>query len=219
MTEKQEKKGAIKPDRAFELKFGYEDKETPEVKHRSVVFGRRSTGADFIRAMENSNSSDTQFGVEMMVSAITKFGEMQMPVPMTVLLSLNRVDREKLSSEFFLFLAESSNKKAEKLTDAEGKETGRIRFAHGIERDGKHIVEFEFGNLLSGYDDIEIERQTGIEEERNAIRIGKEIAQLFTSDGTCIIGGLTFDEMKSLDIDDFTFLREVEPEWLDSFRQ
>lgn len=74
MPEKN-KTGAAVKSCTFDLKFGYEG-TSPEgeskVTHSNVVFGRRSTGADFIRAMENAADSDTQFSIEMMASAITK---------------------------------------------------------------------------------------------------------------------------------------------------
>lgn len=47
--------------KTIELPFGYEDKETPDVKHRRVSFGKRPTGADFIKAADNSSGSDLQF--------------------------------------------------------------------------------------------------------------------------------------------------------------
>lgn len=200
---KEKKKKQIIPTRAVELKFGYEDKETPDVIHRRVVFAKRPTGGDFIRSADESGGSDIQFSLELAKSAITEFGGLEMPVPMTVLLSLNQIDREKLIAEYFSFLVSSEAD--------EGKiiENGKVELGVGIERSGKKIKNVEFGKLLTGYDEIEIEREARTEWQANGLRLAKQLT---------VPENVTLAEIESLDIDDFTLLRNAEEQWLNSFR-
>lgn len=192
-----------KTPHSVELKFGYEDKDTPETKHRRVVFGKRPNAAEFMNAAENSSGSDTQFSLELAQTAVVEFGEMSMPVPLTVLLSLNQIDREKLLQAYYSFLADSGTEGGANLGG------GKVKLGVGIERGNKKIVDVEFGKLLTGYDEIDIERESTGVWNANALRMTKEITSP---------KDLTVQEIESLDIDDFTLLRNAEEEWLNSFR-
>lgn len=192
------------PTHTVDLKFGYEDKETPELKHRRVRFGRRPTGADFMKAAEESGNSDIQFSVGLMQTAIVEFGEMSLPVPLTVLLSLNQIDRELLTETYFSYLVATGADSGEILED------GKVRLGFGFERKNKKIFEVQFGRLLTGYDEIEIESEQISFWQANALRISKEI--ISPTD-------LTVAEIEALDVDDFTLLRNAEEAWLNSFRK
>lgn len=200
---KESPKKQIVSTRAVELKFGYEDKETPEVKHRRVVFGKRPTGGDFMRSADNSAGSDIQFALELTQSAITEFGKLEMPVPLTVLLSLNQIDREKLMNEYFSFLDASAADEGKVI------ENGKVELAFGIERGELKIKNVEFGKLLNGYDEIEIERETKTEWQANGLRLSRQIT---------VPESVTLAEIEALDINDFTLLRNAEEQWLNSFR-
>ncbi len=94
LTENQDSENQTKDfSRTFNLKFGYQDKENVEIVHREVVISRRPTGADFLKSMDESEGANPQFMLTMMQAASSKFGDLQMPVPMTVLLSLNWLDQ------------------------------------------------------------------------------------------------------------------------------
>ena len=192
-----------KTPHSVELRFGYEDKETPDVKHRHVRLGKRPTAADFMKSAEECSGSDIQFSLGLAQSAIVEFGQLTMPVPLTVLLSLNQIDREKLIKTYFSFLTETGSDGGEIL------ENGKVRLGFGVERDGKKNVDVEFTRLLDGYAEIEIEREAKTTWEANALRIAKEITS--PSD-------LTLADIESLDVDDFTLLRNAEEQWLNSFR-
>lgn len=43
--------------RKFNLKFGYQDEENPEIIHREVVIGRRPVVADLLKAVESNSIS------------------------------------------------------------------------------------------------------------------------------------------------------------------
>lgn len=195
---------ASSPKIGIFLKFGYQDKEDLEQFHKHVSFGRRPTAKDFMRAAEECGGSDIQFALALMQSAIVGFGQMTMPVPLTVLLSLNQIDREILNDAYYSFLVDTGNNTGEIL------EGGKARLAFGIERAGKKIVDVEFGKLLSGYEEIEIEREAVGIWQANALRMAKEIV---------LPTDLALAEIESLDVDDFATLRNAEEKWLDSFRK
>jgi hypothetical protein len=199
----QPKDNAEKSAHVVELKFGYEDREAPETMHRRVRFGRRPTAADFIKSAEECGGSDLQFALALAQSAIIEFGQLPMPVPLTVLLSLNQIDREKLTAAYFLFLGATGGENGEIL------DGGKVRLGTGFERNNKKIVDVTFGKLLNGYDEIEIERQAEGLWHGNALRMTKEITAP---------QDLTLAEIQSLDVDDFTLLRNAEEQWLNSFR-
>lgn len=183
------------------LRFGYQDKEQPEQFHKHVGFGKRPTGADFMAAAEESNS-DIQFSLALAQTAITEFGQLEMPVPLTVLLSLNQIDREKLLKTYFSFLVDTGSN-GEILAD------GKVRLGFGFERSGKRVTNVEFGKLLTGYDEIDIESEAKTGWQAHSMRLAKEI--IAPAD-------LTLAEIEALDVDDFTLLRSAEESWLNSFR-
>lgn len=204
-------------NRKFNLKFGYKDKENPEFFHREVVINRRPKGADILKALENGtdfNGAHEQINLALIASAISKFGDMAMPVPMTVLLSLNEIDEDKLNDEYLLFLLGTQpEEKQEVLEDK------RAQLAFGIEREGVKYHVVEFGNLLSGYDRIKIHGETNSEWQFTALKIAREVVKLSTLDGSKSVSGeLTIAEIEAMDWADFLVLREAESQWLDSFR-
>ncbi len=210
MTEAAQKKV-----NAIELKFGYQDKENPELAHRRVEFSRRPTGADFMRAIEATDGANPEYLFELMATAITKFGELPMPVPMTTLLSLNWIDQEDLQSTFFEFLGYTGAK-----DDAKILENGKVQLAFGVEREGVKYDTVEFGNILTGYDQIQIRKDAGTQIERDILTMGREIAAVSAADGSRKLdGGLTLDELKALDWEDFVMLKMGVEDWRDSFRK
>lgn len=206
----------------IELPFGYQDQETPELIHRAVTFGRRSTGGDVISASDAANGSDLQYTLEMIGRAITKFGGMKLPVPMTVLLSLDEIDRRELRGAYFEFLsltAENVNQASEEIK-SEKAAVGTARLQFGFERDGVIFTTVEFGKRLTGYDEIKIESEAKSESEENVLKRAFRVSKISTADGAkSIEGAMTLDEMKSLDVADFILLQEAGEEWLNSFRK
>lgn len=201
--------------KAIELKYGYQDKENTELAHKQVEFARRPTGADFMRAMEETDGANPEFLFVLMSTAISKFGEITMPVPMTVLLSLNWIDQEGLQETFYEFLGDTSGKQ-----EAKTLEMGKVQLAFGIERDGANFDVVEFGNILNGYDQIQIRKDSATDFERSILTIGREVSRLSSSDGKrSVDGSLTLDELKKLDWEDFVSLQKAVEEWRDSFRK
>ena len=195
------------------LKFGYQDKESPGTAHTAVTFGKRATGGDVLRCADRANGSDTQYQLAMVAAAITHFGTLAMPAPLTVLLSLDEIDREQLLAAYFAFMGGADTAAAQEIAP------GKARLAFGIERDGVKYDAVEFGKRLTGYDDIEIEAEAGSEAEAVVLKRARRVVKISTADNTkTAAGGLTLAEMNALDYSDFIILKEVGDRWLDSFR-
>jgi phage FluMu protein gp41 len=203
-------------EKTIELAFGYQDKGDETKAHRSVVFSKRPTCADYINALDESEGKDPQFALDLMASAISKFGDLKMPVPMTAMLSLNWIDQEQLQKAFADFLGETGIEGRE----AKILETGKIQLAFGVEHDGVKYDRLEFGKLLNGYDQIAINKEAKTTPDRHLLTIGREIVRLSSSsdESQKIDGGLTLDELKSLDYEDFLIVQQGVEEWKNSFR-
>lgn len=211
-SEKSESKS-----RKFNLKFGYRDKETPEIVHREVEISCRPTGADFFKAVEDGTddgAANTRINLSLIKSAITKFGDITMPVPVTVLFSLNEIDEEKLNDEYLLFLVATQPETEQKIL-----EDNRAQLSFGIERDGVKYQIVEFGNLLNGYDRMKIQSETQDEWVFQAKKMAREVVKISTLDGAHSVDDeLTFEEVEAMDVTDLLVLRETEARWLNSFR-
>lgn len=202
--------------KSLELQYGYQDKEDESLAHRQVVFSRRPTGADFVKAMEETDGANPEFLLNLMAEVISKFGEVRMPVPITVLLSLNWIDQEQLQEAFYEFLDETGGETEEKIL-----EPGKVQLRFGIERDGARYDIVEFGKLLNGYDQIKIRMETTNAYDRNTLAIGREISRLSSSSDVTqtIEGGATLDELKNLDYESYINLQKAVEDWRDSFRK
>lgn len=203
--------------RKFNLKFGYQDKENPELIHREVIIGKRPTGADFLKAVEGGNddkAANTRINLALIVAAITKFGDLAMPTPMTTLLSLNEIDEERLNEEYLLFLVETQPETEQKILEG-----NRARLAFGVTRGAVKYQIIEFGKLLDGYNRLKIQNEAQSDWHFAALKIGREVVRLSTLDGAqSAPGELTFAEIEAMDLTDFLVIRGCEAQWLDSFR-
>lgn len=204
--------------RKFNLKFGYQDKENPEVFHREVVISRRPTGADFFRAVEggtDDKTANTRINLALIASAITSFGTLTMPTPLTVLFSLNEIDEDKLNDEYLLFLISTQPPTEQKILE----DNHRAQLAFGIEREGVKYQIIEFGKLLNGFDRIKIQNEAQSDWQYTGAKIAREVVKLSTLDGSNSISGeLTLAEIEAMDVTDFLVTREAESQWLNSFR-
>lgn len=205
------------PARKFNLKFGYPDKENAEIYHREVIISRRPTVADFFKAVEDGTddkAANTRINLALIKSAISKFGDLTMPVPITVLFELNEIDEEKLNDEYLLFLIASQPETEQKITDAT-----RLQLAFGIERGGVKYHIVEFGKLLNGYDRMEIQSDALNGWLFQAKKIAREVVKISTLDeAQSSPGALAFEEIEAMDATDYLVMREAEGVWLNSFR-
>jgi hypothetical protein len=181
-------------------------------RHLDVTIGRRLTGADLFRINEEQGQGSTQFQLMVLQSVVTKFGELRMPVPMNVLLSLRRVDSRLLGKAYNDFLKESAGGgKAEKLG------AGRYRLAGGFSKGDIIFDVVEFGNHLTGYDEVEADSMEG--SRQTCYLMGREIARLSQSSGPATLAGpLGIEMFEPLDAEDIFALQKFEVDWFDSFR-
>ncbi len=197
--------------RTFYLPFGYQDKEDGGKVHKRVVIGKRPVAKDFFFDTSNSN---VQFDAMLHAASIVEFGDMKMPVPLTVLLSLNRIDREKIASEVMQYMGETIGKREAKIL-----EPGKVKLAIGIKCDEQVYDVIKFGTLLTGYDEIEIEKTGATGWQKHLMTIAKEIVLLsHNQSGLERNNEVNIEEIENLDFFDLAILKEVEEAWLDSFR-
>src|SRR6201999_3753418 len=79
-----------------------------QVKHNRVTFGKRVNGKTFFAIDDDPQSSiPTQYNYLLLRAAITEFGALKMPVPLSVLLNLDSIDRDDLNEAFNRFSVES----------------------------------------------------------------------------------------------------------------
>lgn len=197
--------------RQVELIFGY--KGADGVLHKSVEIGKRVTCADLMRIGDLPESeSELQFNLMLLGAAITKFGTLPVPVPLTVLLSLNSVDRQDLRRAYEAFVEkESEGGNAVRL------DVNRLRLAHGFTVGGVRYDVVEFGRLLSGYDELEGEE---LSQWRKAFfLLGKQITHLSQSDGESTLDGpVNQEHFETLFDRDAYELTEFAKAWRNSFR-
>src|SRR5437868_5246396 len=120
------------------LVVGYTDAQN--VTHREVEIGKRLTGADLF-AIDADRQSALQTNHEFLIlsRATTKFGTLRMPVPLTVLLALDSVDRDDLLEAYNEMEAEGGGGRAAEIVSDE-----KVRLADGIDIGGVvyDVVEF-----------------------------------------------------------------------------
>lgn len=198
------------------LPFGYPDKSDDTKVHNRVTFGRRPIAEDLLKISADPQSKwQTQFSLMLQKSAMTAFGDLKMPAPLSVFLSLNSTDRNIIREGYAEFLARTlGERSSESLSDT------KVRLAIGFERNGELYDTVEFGRLLTGFDELEADRR-GLEEwQRTFFLYGKEIVSLSQSGGALTIDGpLDVADFTSLDLFDCSVLREAEERWLNSFRK
>ena len=193
------------------LNFGYEGR--PGGPIRDLVVGRRVTGADLLRINdEGDGQAGIQFQLAVLASAITEFGDFKMPVPPNVMLSLKRPDRRLIAKGYDALVRESSGgRKAQKLAP------GRYRLERGFEFGETLYDVVEFGNHLSGFDELEADEMSGFREV--FFLLGKEITRLSQSEGAATKSGpLAVEDFETLYAEDAFALQRYEADWYDSFR-
>jgi hypothetical protein len=185
-------------EKTIELLTGYTDKSG--VTHKSVTFGRRLLGRDlFALDTDPQATLSTQHGSLIWAKSIISFGALKMPIPLSVLLDLDSLDRDDVEDAYNKFQLES----------AEGREVERIndstvRLAFGFEREGLVYDVAEFGHLLTGRDEVAADKEFFVGSKRRCFLVGRQIKQLRQSDGQATIDGPIllswFEELDAADI-------------------
>ena len=200
------------PTKTVSLVFGYTDADKAE--HKEVTIGRRVTGGDLMKIGDAPESAkQTQFALMLLQAAITKFGGLRMPVTLTVLLSLNRVDRDDLNDAYSEFVRETGEgHTSEKLS------ASRVKLAFGL-KVGETVYDVvEFGKLLTGYDELAGDEMEGW--RRACFLLGKQIVKLEQSEGSATLDGpVDAGVFEGADASDIFLLEAFAEEWRGSFRK
>jgi len=201
------------PQVTLDLERGFTDAKG--AAHQKLVFGRRLTGGDLIRADQKLESfSKISFECAIFASALVEFGTLRRDEMRHALLSLNDLERADVEAAYERFLSQSND-------GVEGRAVSddTVRLAFGIRRDGVVYRDVTFGRLLVGYDELEADtkRLTGV--ERNCFLIGRQVARIASADGAHVVEGeLTLEVFEDLDADDLPALREAADNWYESAR-
>jgi hypothetical protein len=181
-----------------------------------VVFGHRATAKEvFDLDAKPEGQIPTQYQDLMLRAAITEFGALPMPVPLSVLLKLDSIDRDDLNEAHNEFQRRSlGDRTAEILPDH------KARMAFGFKIGDSIYDVAQFGGRLTGMDDVLADKKdltAGV--KRLCFLVGRQISKLSQSDGPLELDGPTDLELfESLDAADIWTLRGAAELWRQSFR-
>ena len=207
----------------IELLGGYTDKQG--LTHKKVTFSRRLTGADFFRIDDDPQSNiPTQYEALILRQAITEFGTLTMPVPLTALLQLDSIDRDDLNEAYNKFSRESLETLAvaspdpvdtvERLIDGR-----KLKLALGYERNGLVYDLVEFGKRLTGMDEVAADTFGLKGIRRVCFMAGQQVVKLLQSSGASVLEGPTGLEIfERLDAVDLALMKAGAEVWRQSFR-
>jgi len=179
------------------------------------VFGHRITAKDLF-AIDGSPQAQnpTQYNDLVIRAHIIEFGKLSMPVPLTVLLGLDSIDREDLLEACNIYQAISAEGRA-----ADFLPDNAVRLAFGFKVNDVVYNKVQFGKRITGMDEVEADRagfQPGI--RRLCFLLGKQIESISTADGLSLDGPLPLQYFESLDGADVATLRGAAELWRQSFR-
>lgn len=209
----------------IDLIGGYTDKHN--VTHQRVTIGKRITGKELFKVASDPQAAlETQYNALILREKITEFGSLKMPVTLSVLLSLDSIDRDDLSDASNRFSnqyqqVESENSRASEPKLLPGNRVG-LRF--GYERNGLTYDLLEFGKRITGMDEIEADKLGFEGIKKNCYLAAKQISKLLQKDGEAELQApfapeFLLEMLESLDAVDISYLRVASEVWRQSFRR
>lgn len=170
---------------------------------REVVYGRRPTLADQLKIEANSQSAlEVQEVLLYARVAITKFGTVRLPLPLTVLLQLDDTDREVLLEGYVEFMTASLGERV-----AESWGDNSFKLAVGLEVDGETFDVIEFTpqpQPLTGHDEVKLERLHGAGLRKEMALVSRETVALSQSEGDVKLdGAVAVEALEGLDAYDW----------------
>ena len=191
-------------EHTIELKFGHKDKKG--VLHKEVTFGRRLTVGDLIEIDSDPQSqSPTQHNDLIRRRAMTKFGKLRMPPATSVLLELNKIDRDDIALAYERFVAKGRGKlKGDVLPG------NIVKLIFGFEIAGVRYHLAEMNRLTTGYDEVAADTLGVDGVARECFMLGRRISKLTNQDNPdlTIEGPIDLAAFQPLDGDDLHCLRE-----------
>jgi hypothetical protein len=203
---------------SIELIGGYTSKDSKsqeEITHKKVTFGRRLTVGDLMLIADNPQAQiKTQHEDLIRARMITEFGSLKMPVTLPALLSLDRVDRQDIgeAGDYFLQLTRAER-------SAEFLEDNKVKLFFGFTIADVVYDTIQFGNRLTGNDDVEADRLGLSDIRRMCFELGRQISRLESSEHALTLEGqIKLEQFESLDSEDLGLLRIGGEMFTQSFR-
>ena len=197
----------------IELIGGYTDKDG--VTHKEVEFGKRLTAQDVMNLDTDPQARiATNYRDSIRRQMITKFGTLKTPVALKVFSSLDSIDRDDLESAGDRFLAAT---REERTADFRGDFTVKLMFGFEIDEVVYNVVQF--GNRITGADDIEADLLSLRGVVRDCFLIGRQISKISSQDGAFSIDGkVDLETFFTVDAEDIDLLKVGAEIFRQSFR-
>lgn len=192
---------------------GYVDSKG--AKHTRVTFGHRITAKDLFK-LDGSQEAEnpTQYNDLIVRAHITEFGTLKMPVPLSVMLDLDSVDREDLLDGCNVYQGLSAGERSGKfLAD------NKVELGWGFIVNDVTYTIVQFGQRFTGRDEVEADKADLAGVSRACFLIGRQITSIATEDGTAKLDGpIELERFESLDGADVATLRGAAELWRQTFR-
>lgn len=199
--------------KTIELVIGHTDGKG--VRHTHVSFGKRLRGRELFEMDADQQSEiPTQHKLMVLRGAITAFGTLPLPVPLSTLLKLDVIDIDDLMTGYNDFLAEGvEGRTAQFISESE------VKLPVGYENNGIVYNRVQFGNRITGMELIAAEKEKLTGLKRECFLIGKQIKTLLSEDGKYSLDGtLELQVFEKLDGVDILDMRAASLIWRQSFR-
>lgn len=192
----------------LELETGFTDAKG--VAHRRLVFGKRLTGADVVRADKSyGRVSQTGFEAQACAAALVEFGTLAPGEMPHALLSLDVIERAEVEAAYDRFLARSAPESPpEHISD------DTVRLAFGVTRDGVTYTDVTFGRHLTGWDEVHADELHLSPVERNYYLLGRQVVRLARGE-TDVESELTLADFAAMDADDIAALKDADERWFE----
>lgn len=192
------------------LDVGYTDSK--KNTHRKLTFGHRPLGRDLFE-VERLSRNEADNIAALFKAAAVRFGELN-HVSLNAFLSLDLLDRELVDEGYQIFLRASREGRAAEFIDA-----ATVKLAFGYVRDGITYNRVTFGNMTTGWDEVNAERRSHLAIERSCYLLGCEITSFSSEDGSQVLETpLAMSIFAELDMDDILALKEASDRWQEHLR-
>jgi hypothetical protein len=184
--------------------------------HREIVFGHRITGGDLMLMDTDPQATlQTQYKALIMRGAIIKAGTLPMPIPTKLLLQLDDIDRDDLDKGHDEFQQVSAGGRSSEILAVD-----KVQMAFGFDKNGNVYNRAQFGNRLTGVDELKADQLGLSGVARACFLIGKQIIKLSTEDEQqSLEGEVPLEWFETLDGADIYTLRSAAEAWRQTFRR